>query len=100
MRTELALFVAALAIAAGGWLSPDWLSFLLTLAIAKALVVLGVVVQMRVGLVSFGQALFYCVGGYAVGLGAQYLGWHDAFAQLALGVAVALAVAAACGLLL
>lgn len=100
MRTELALVAAALAIAAGGWLSPDWLSFLLTLAFAKALVVLGVVVQMRVGLVTFGQALFYCVGGYAAGLGAQYLGVRDAFALLALGVAVALALAAVCGLLL
>lgn len=100
MRTELVLFATTLAIAAGGWLSPDWLSFLLTLAFAKALVALGVVVQMRVGLVTFGQALFYCVGGYAVGLGAQYLGWHDAFVLLALGVAVALALAAVCGLLL
>lgn len=100
MRTELALIAAALVVAAGGWLSPDWLSFLLTLAFAKALVVLGVVVQMRVGLVTFGQALFYCVGGYAAGLGAQYLGVHDAFVLLALGVAVALALAAICGLLL
>ncbi|HZW11841.1 MAG TPA: branched-chain amino acid ABC transporter permease [Noviherbaspirillum sp.] len=100
MRTELALVAAALAIAAGGWLAPDWLSFLLTLAFAKALVVLGVVVQMRVGLVTFGQALFYCVGGYAAGLGAQYLGVRDAFALLAIGVAVALALAAICGLLL
>jgi ABC-type branched-subunit amino acid transport system permease subunit len=100
MRTELALVAAALVLAAGGWLSPDWLSFLLTLAFAKALVVLGVVVQMRIGLVTFGQALFYCVGGYAVGLGAQYLGVRDAFVLLALGVAVALALAAVCGLLL
>lgn len=100
MRTELALIAAALAIAAGGWLSPDWLSFLLTLAFAKALVVVGVVVQMRVGLVTFGQALFYCVGGYAAGLGAQYLGLHDAFALLGLGAGVALLLAAICGLLL
>lgn len=100
MRTELALVAAALAIAGAGWVSPDWLSFLLTLAFAKALVVTGVVVQMRVGLVTFGQALFYCVGGYAAGLGAQYLGVHDAFALLALGVGVALAMAAVCGLLL
>lgn len=100
MRTELTLVAATLAIAVGGWLAPDWLSFLLMLAFAKALVVLGVVVQMRVGLVTFGQALFYCVGGYAVGLGAQYFGVRDAFALLALGVAVALALAAVCGLLL
>jgi ABC-type branched-subunit amino acid transport system permease subunit len=100
MRTELALIAAALAIATGGWLAPDWLSFLLMLAFARALVVLGVVVQMRIGLVSFGQALYYCVGGYAVGLGMQFLGLRDAFALLALGVVAALALAALCGLLL
>lgn len=100
MRTEVALIAAALAVAAAGWLSPDWLSFLLTLAFAKALVVVGVVVQMRVGLVTFGQALFYCVGGYAAGLGAQYLGIRDAFALLAIGTGVAVLVAGVCGLLL
>lgn len=100
MRTELSLLVAAVVIAVGGFLAPDWLSFLLTLAFAKALVVLGVVVQMRVGLVTFGQALFYCVGGYAAGLAMQYLGVRDAFVLLALGVGVAVAFAAVCGLLL
>jgi len=100
MRTELALIAAALAVAFAGWLSPDWLSFLLTLAFAKALVVIGVIVQMRVGLVTFGQALFYCIGGYAAGLAAQYLGVRDAFALLAAGVGVALLLAAVCGLLL
>lgn len=100
MRTEISLLAAAAAVAAGGMLAPDWLSFLLTLAFAKALVVLGVVVQMRIGLVTFGQALFYCVGGYAAGLAVQHLGVRDAFALLALGVAVAVALAAVCGLLL
>jgi len=100
MRTELALLITAVAIAAGGFMAPDWLSFLLTLAFAKALVVLGVVIQTRMGLVTFGQALFYCVGGYAAGLAAQFLGVRDAFAVLALGVGVAVALAAICGLLL
>jgi branched-chain amino acid transport system permease protein len=100
MRIELSLLVAAIVVAIGGFLAPDWLSFLLTLAFAKALVVLGVVVQMRSGLVTFGQALFYCVGGYAAGMAMQHLGVHDAFALLALGVGVAVAFAAICGLLL
>jgi branched-chain amino acid transport system permease protein len=100
MRTELSLLAAAAVIAVGGFLSPDWLSFLLTLAFAKALVVLGVVVQMRLGLVTFGQALFYCVGGYAAGLAMQHLGVNDAFALLAIGVACAVAFSAVCGLLM
>lgn len=99
-KTEPALLLAATVFAAGAWLMPAWLAFLLTLALAKALVVLGVVIQMRAGLVSFGQALFFCIGGYGVGLAAQYLGIGDAFALLALGTVAAILLALACGWLL
>ena len=47
---------------------PDWLVSLATIAFANALVVLGLVVLWRAGLVSFGQALYYCIGAYAVAL--------------------------------
>ncbi|MDI1246475.1 MAG: branched-chain amino acid ABC transporter permease [Rhodoferax sp.] len=100
LSTQSALLAAAAVLIAGTWVMPAWLSFLLTLAFAKALVVLGVVLQMRAGLVSFGQALFYCVGGYGVGLGAQYLGISDAFALLALATAAAVLLALLCGFLL
>lgn len=98
--TEPALLLAAAVFIAGAWVMPAWLAFLLTQALAKALVVLGVVIQMRAGLVSFGQALFYCIGGYGVGLASQYLGVGDAFALLALGTLAALLMALACGWLL
>ncbi len=98
--TEPALLLAAAVFAIGAWVMPAWLAFLLTLALAKALVVLGVVIQMRAGLVSFGQALFYCVGGYGVGLAAQRLGIGDAFALLAMGVVAAVLLAFVCGLVL
>ncbi|PKO61574.1 MAG: branched-chain amino acid ABC transporter permease [Betaproteobacteria bacterium HGW-Betaproteobacteria-18] len=98
--TGPALLLAAAAFAAAAWVMPAWLAFLLTLAFSKALVVLGVVIQMRAGLVSFGQALFYCIGGYGVGLASQYLGVGDAFALLALGTAAAIVLALICGWLL
>jgi ABC-type branched-subunit amino acid transport system permease subunit len=98
--TEPALLLAAALFAAGAWLMPAWLAFLLTLALAKGLVVLGVVIQMRAGLVSFGQALFYCIGGYGVGLAARQLGISDAFALLALGTGAGVLLALACGWLL
>jgi ABC-type branched-subunit amino acid transport system permease subunit len=98
--TTPALLLAGAAFAASAWVMPAWLAFLLTLALAKALVVLGVVVQMRAGLVSFGQALFYCIGGYGVGLAAQHLGLRDAFALLALGCVAAIGLALVCGWLL
>ena len=48
---------------AAGLVMPGWLTFLLTLALAKGLVVLGLLLLMRAGLVSFGQGLYYCLGG-------------------------------------
>lgn len=100
LSTQSALLAVAAVLIAGTWVMPAWSSFLLTLAFAKALVVLGVVLQMRAGLVSFGQALFYCVGGYGVGLGAQYLGITDVFALLALATTAAVLLALLCGFLL
>lgn len=98
--TTPALLLTGAVFLAGAWIMPAWLAFLLTLALSKALVVLGVVVQMRAGLVSFGQALFYCIGGYGVGLAAQYLGLSDAFVLLALGSVAATLLALVCGWLL
>lgn len=99
-KTELWLLGAALALLAAGFATPEWLTFLLTLALAKALVVQGVVVQMRAGLVSFGQGLFYCIGGYAAGTGGHWLGIHDGFLLLLIGIVAAVAVAAVLGLLM
>lgn len=99
-KTELGLLAIAVLLLAGGTVLPDWLTFLLTIALGKALAVQGVVMQMRAGLVSFGQGLFYCVGGYAVGMGGMMLGIKDAFLLLALGVVVAVALAGVLGLLL
>lgn len=98
--TMPALLLVAAVFVATAWVIPAWMAFLLTLALAKALVVLGVVIQMRAGLVSFGQALFYCIGGYGVGLASQYLGVGDAFVLLALGTVAAIALALLCGWLL
>lgn len=64
--------------AAAAPLLPGWLVSLATLAFANALVVLGIIILWRSGLVPFGQALFYAVGAYAVALAARYTAIHDA----------------------
>ena len=99
-RTEVWLLAATLLLVAAGFVMPNWLAFILTLAVAKALVVQGVVIQMRAGLVSFGQGLFFCIGGYSVGMGGAFLDIHDVFVLIAMGVAVAVAAAAILGLLM
>ena len=91
------MFVAA---AAAGPLLPDWIVSLTTIAFANALVVLGLVVLWRAGLVSFGQALYYCVGAYVVALSARWTGFTDAFALVLIGGVVAGLMAFLIGFLL
>ncbi|HXE18527.1 MAG TPA: branched-chain amino acid ABC transporter permease, partial [Castellaniella sp.] len=91
--------VLAIAIIAFGAVFGSW-QFLLTLALAKGLVVLGLLLLLRTGLVSFGQALFYCLGAYTAGVLSEFLGVDDVLLQIILGIAVAVAVAAVLGLLM
>jgi branched-chain amino acid transport system permease protein len=81
-------------------LLPNWLSFITTVALAKGLVVLGLVLLMRTGLVSFGQGLYYCLGGYVVGIAGSYWGITDVALMLAIAVLAALLLSALLGLLL
>lgn len=99
-KTELILLAVAALLAAGGWIAPQWLVFLLTMALAKAMVVQGVVMQMRAGLVTFGQGLFFCVGGYAVGMSGHFLNITDLALLLVIGVGSAVLLAMILGLLM
>ena len=74
--------------------------FLLALALAKGLVVLGLLLLMRTGLVSFGQGLYYGLGAYSAALLAQRAGIGDAALMILAGPACAATVAAVLGLLL
>ena len=99
-RSTLAFAAAAVALLAAGPFLAKWLAFALMVSIAKALVVVGLIILMRAGLVSFGQGLYFCLGGYAAGAANQFWGVNDVLVLLALGVAVSAAVAAILGLLL
>jgi ABC-type branched-subunit amino acid transport system permease subunit len=77
--------LAFAAAAAAALVAPDWLVSLATIAFANALVVLGLIILWRAGLVSFGQALYYCIGAYTVALTARSTGFSDALALVLLG---------------
>ena len=79
---------------------PQWLVFLLSLALAKGLVVLGLLLLMRTGLVSFGQGLYFALGAYAAALLAHKGGLADAALMIVAGTLCAAAIAAVLGLLL
>ncbi len=99
-RTTLGFIAALVVLLAAGPLLPKWLAYLIAVSLGLALVVAGVVLLMRAGLVSFGQGLYFCLGGYAIGIGGKYWGLTDAIVLLLLGVLVSVAVAALLGLLL
>lgn len=76
---------------------PDWIRFIVQIALASALVSLGVVLLLRAGLLSFGQGLYYLLGGYSVAVASRYLGMTDAIAGVALGVSIGAIFAALLG---
>jgi ABC-type branched-subunit amino acid transport system permease subunit len=78
MATLLRIAIFTLALIVAGWALPEWARFILVISFAKGLVILGLVVLWRAGMVSFGQGLFYGLGAYTVGLLPQLSGWSDA----------------------
>jgi len=78
----------------------DWIVFLLALALAKGAVVLGVVLLLRGGLISFGHALYFAVGAYTVAFLANRFGIGEALIALPLAMVISGLLAAALGLLL
>jgi len=99
-RTLPILGAVLLAVIVFGPLLPKWALFLLTIAIAKGLVSLGLMLQLRAGLVSFGQALYYCIGGYTAGSIGRFFDISDMLLQMICGASAAAFVALILGFLL
>ena len=99
-RTPRILGVVLLAVLVAGPLLPQWGMFLLTIAIAKGLVALGLMLLLRAGLLSFGQALYYCLGAYAAGAIGRFFGISDMLLQMMTGILVAVLVAFVLGFLM
>src|SRR5262249_35999695 len=99
-RANLVGALVVLALAAAAPSLPAWLVSLATISLANALVVLGLVILWRAGLVPFGQALYYAVGAYAVALLGRYTGLTDIFLMLVVGAVSAGLVAFLVGFLL
>lgn len=99
-KTEWALVIAFPVLLALMVLLPRWLVNYVQISMGMGLVALAVMIQMRAGLVSFGQGLYFCVGGYAAGMADKFLGISDIFLILILAVAASLVLSGVLGLLL
>ncbi|MGF6758056.1 branched-chain amino acid ABC transporter permease [Paraburkholderia sp. GAS42] len=80
-RSTLLTFIGIVAIGIAGLALPQW-QFLISVALSKGIVALGVALLLRTGLASFGQALTYAVGAYCVGFAMNSFGLTDLFALL------------------
>jgi branched-chain amino acid transport system permease protein len=97
MRPELLLgMVAAVAMAMAPVLVP-WTTVMLTIALAVGLTVLGIVVLLRAGQISFGQGLFYAAGAYTVAFLVNARLSLDVLILIPAGGLVATLIAIACG---
>ncbi|MCC7546968.1 MAG: branched-chain amino acid ABC transporter permease [Burkholderiales bacterium] len=99
-RTTLMLVGALVILLAVGPILPRWAMFMLNVSLSWGTVVLGMLLLMRTGLVSFGTGLYYCLGAYAAGALHHFYGIADVAVMLAASVAVAAAVAVVLGFLL
>jgi branched-chain amino acid transport system permease protein len=99
-NTLRTLSIGLLLVLIFGFVATDWLRFLVQMSLATFLVVLGVMLQMRAGLVSFGQGLFYCLGAYVAGMAGYFWGITDAFLLLLTGTAVCVMLSVVLGFLL
>jgi branched-chain amino acid transport system permease protein len=102
MRAVSPLIIALAAALLVPLVLPGWLVFLFTVALAKSIVVIGVLLLLRGDLVSFGHALYYATGAYttALLLRSGLLPVREALLLVVISALVAAALAAVVGLFL
>lgn len=99
-RTSLMLLVLVVVLLAAGPFLPSWMVSLLNVSMCYGIVVLGMMLLMRTGLVSFGHGLYYCLGAYAAGLIDQIWKMPDMLLMIAGAIVVTAVISAILGLLL
>lgn len=97
MRTPLPFIAAALVLALLGVVMPDWMRFILQTSIGVALASLGLMLLMRAGLISFGQGLYFCVGGYCAALLLKFFDINDLALTFIVAIVASAVVAALVG---
>ena len=94
------LIAGSIILLAIGPFLPRWTMFLINVSLCYGIVVLGMLLLMRTGVVSFGHGLYYCLGAYAAGTLDQVYKISDMAVMLVAAVIVTALASAALGLLL
>lgn len=88
-RTLYAALAAVVVLAIGVPILVPSMATLVTLILAKSIVVLGIIILLQAGQVSFGHAMFFAAGAYTAGFWSRYFGVGDLLGYLLVGVVVA-----------
>lgn len=94
------LVAGSIILLAAGPFLPRWAMFLINLSLCYGIVVLGMMLLMRTGVVSFGHGLYYCLGAYAAGTLDQVYKISDMAVMLVAAIIVTALASAVLGLLL
>lgn len=94
------LVAGSIILLAVGPVLPRWAMFLINLSLCYGIVVLGMMLLMRTGVVSFGHGLYYCLGAYAAGTLDQVYKISDMAVMLVAAIVVTALASAVLGLLL
>lgn len=78
---------------------PGWVVFILNSALFISIAVLGLVLFLRGGQISFGHALFFATGTYTVGFSAKWFGFREMLLLVPAGALMGLIMAALVGLI-
>ena len=99
-RTVRWALFAFIALAILGAFLPAWVQDNIMFGLARGLAVLGLMVLWRTGLISFGHALYFGIGAYAVALIDHNAGVTDIFVRLILAAGAAAVVGFGLGFIL
>ncbi len=83
---ESIILICFISLMSSWFILPDWSLNIVCLACCNGLVVLGLLVLMRAGLISFGHGLYYCLGGYTVAIAYNFFNVKDAFFLLSFAI--------------
>jgi branched-chain amino acid transport system permease protein len=78
---------------------PGWVVFILTKALFMSIAVLGVVLFLRGGQITFGHALFFATGTYTVGFSVKWFAIRETLLLVPLGALMGLIMAALVGVI-
>ena len=87
VRVSIAFVIIVMIL--GTFVLPEWMSNNFMYGLSRGLAVLGLMILWRTNLVSFGHALYYGFGAYAVAMSQKYFGITDIFLRFFIAVVAA-----------